>query len=328
MADAAKAMQQWDGQELVGQKLSVKIQTIAAPQQLPGMQPAVDLDERDGEWVCAQPCAGDAVPGAGEVGVCRERICLVGSVSCRYMLFQQCPVQDGASSSPTDRVAALLAARNSSPGMCRASWQDPSAQSICPLWTLPGAACRARGPQAHLQRTCSAHEPPGRRERSRLGQQHGPHGAAARPQSAAAHADAGAPDPVDQPQHCNGAGHAGPQEPHPHAVPAPKEHVRPCCVSPLLCQGLPPSSTAVCALSLWQAACYQVSVCLLAQLLLCLYVHCQPAIQHDVLSLLPASSTSCRASYLPAPRGDAVRIDRRHVSLQGGGTQLGSGHRR
>ena len=78
MADAAKAMQQWDGQELVGQKLSVKIQTIAAPQQLPGMQPAVDLDERDGEWGCAQPCAGDAVPGAGEVGVCRERICFDG----------------------------------------------------------------------------------------------------------------------------------------------------------------------------------------------------------------------------------------------------------
>ena len=86
MADAAKAMQQWDGQELVGQKLSVKIQTIAAPQQLPGMQPAVDLDERDGEWGCAQPCAGRCCAsfGAGELGVCREGICLIGG----SMLYQ------------------------------------------------------------------------------------------------------------------------------------------------------------------------------------------------------------------------------------------------
>ena len=100
MADAAKAMQQWDGQELVGQKLSVKIQTIAAPQQLPGMQPAVDLDERDGEWGCAQPCAGRCCAsfGAGEVGVRRGKNTLDGQCVL-HLLCQQHPVQDGAASS-------------------------------------------------------------------------------------------------------------------------------------------------------------------------------------------------------------------------------------
>ena len=47
MPDASKAMQQWDGQEVVGQKLSVKVATMGGQ---PGAVtlPQLDLDDDEG----------------------------------------------------------------------------------------------------------------------------------------------------------------------------------------------------------------------------------------------------------------------------------------
>ena len=47
MPDASKAMQQWDGQEVVGQKLSVKVATMGGQ---PGALtlPQLDLDDDEG----------------------------------------------------------------------------------------------------------------------------------------------------------------------------------------------------------------------------------------------------------------------------------------
>lgn len=48
MPDASKAMQQWDGQEVVGQKLSVKIAPLAPGQAQTFALPQLDLDDDEG----------------------------------------------------------------------------------------------------------------------------------------------------------------------------------------------------------------------------------------------------------------------------------------
>lgn len=48
MPDASKAMQQWDGQEVVGQKLSVKIAPLAPGQAQTFAMPQLDLDDDEG----------------------------------------------------------------------------------------------------------------------------------------------------------------------------------------------------------------------------------------------------------------------------------------
>ncbi len=49
MPDASKAMQQWDGQEVVGQKLSVKVATMGPGQGGTVALPQLDLDDDEGE---------------------------------------------------------------------------------------------------------------------------------------------------------------------------------------------------------------------------------------------------------------------------------------
>ena len=49
MPDASKAMQQWDGQEVVGQKLSVKIAPLAPGQAQTFAMPQLDLDDDEGQ---------------------------------------------------------------------------------------------------------------------------------------------------------------------------------------------------------------------------------------------------------------------------------------
>ncbi len=48
MPDASKAMQQWDGQEVVGQKLSVKVATMGPGQGGTVALPQLDLDDDEG----------------------------------------------------------------------------------------------------------------------------------------------------------------------------------------------------------------------------------------------------------------------------------------
>ena len=57
MPDASKAMQQWDGQEVVGQKLSVKVATMG-PGQGGVALPQLDLDDDEGQLLPALqlPC--------------------------------------------------------------------------------------------------------------------------------------------------------------------------------------------------------------------------------------------------------------------------------
>lgn len=55
MPDASKAMQQWDGQEVVGQKLSVKIAPLAPGQAQTFALPQLDLDDDEGEWYLLGP---------------------------------------------------------------------------------------------------------------------------------------------------------------------------------------------------------------------------------------------------------------------------------
>lgn len=56
MPDASKAMQQWDGQEVVGQKLSVKIAPLAPGQAQTFAMPQLDLDDDEGQYniACAR----------------------------------------------------------------------------------------------------------------------------------------------------------------------------------------------------------------------------------------------------------------------------------
>ena len=49
MPDASKAMQQWDGQEVVGQKLSVKVATMGPGQGGTVALPQLDLDDDEGK---------------------------------------------------------------------------------------------------------------------------------------------------------------------------------------------------------------------------------------------------------------------------------------
>lgn len=49
MPDASKAMQQWDGQEVVGQKLSVKVATMGPGQGGTVALPQLDLDDDEGD---------------------------------------------------------------------------------------------------------------------------------------------------------------------------------------------------------------------------------------------------------------------------------------
>ena len=53
MPDASKAMQQWDGQEVVGQKLSVKVATMGGQ---PGAVTLPQLDLDDDEGIAASCC--------------------------------------------------------------------------------------------------------------------------------------------------------------------------------------------------------------------------------------------------------------------------------
>ena len=53
MPDASKAMQQWDGQEVVGQKLSVKIAPLAPGQAQTFAMPQLDLDDDEGQYITA-----------------------------------------------------------------------------------------------------------------------------------------------------------------------------------------------------------------------------------------------------------------------------------
>ena len=48
MPDASKAMQQWDGQEVVGQKLSVKVANMGPA----SVMPQLDLDDDEGMLGC------------------------------------------------------------------------------------------------------------------------------------------------------------------------------------------------------------------------------------------------------------------------------------
>lgn len=48
MPDASKAMQQWDGQEVVGQKLSVKVANMGPA----SIMPQLDLDDDEGQLLC------------------------------------------------------------------------------------------------------------------------------------------------------------------------------------------------------------------------------------------------------------------------------------
>lgn len=52
MPDASKAMQQWDGQEVVGQKLSVKVANMGPA----SVMPQLDLDDDEGMFGCLCKC--------------------------------------------------------------------------------------------------------------------------------------------------------------------------------------------------------------------------------------------------------------------------------
>lgn len=52
MPDASKAMQQWDGQEVVGQKLSVKVANMGPA----SVMPQLDLDDDEGMFGCLCEC--------------------------------------------------------------------------------------------------------------------------------------------------------------------------------------------------------------------------------------------------------------------------------
>ncbi len=61
MPDASKAMQQWDGQEVVGQKLSVKVATMGPGQGGTVALPQLDLDDDEGDLHAKESWAADCV---------------------------------------------------------------------------------------------------------------------------------------------------------------------------------------------------------------------------------------------------------------------------
>lgn len=61
MPDASKAMQQWDGQEVVGQKLSVKVATMGPGQGGTVALPQLDLDDDEGDLYAEGSCVAVCV---------------------------------------------------------------------------------------------------------------------------------------------------------------------------------------------------------------------------------------------------------------------------